>query len=154
MEKSNKKFMYLLMAALPLVVPSCLKDKFQGSENVPASGSFPGFEFKTTKNINVNITLLNQQNQPVDGVLVELFLRNPLIGSGQKDLQANYKIFSGISDKLGKVSDLISTSAAADSLFVLVNYVGFPGLYKTACRRRLLTLQLAATAEPKMQDNY
>jgi hypothetical protein len=41
-----------------LTLPSYLKDKLQVSENISGSGSFPGYEFKSTRDINVNIILL------------------------------------------------------------------------------------------------
>lgn len=154
MANSNKKIIYLLLAVMPLALSSCLKDKFQEFEtaNVVKSGVFSGFEFKTTREINVNITMLNHQNQPVDGVLVELYTRNPLIGSGQKNPLDNSKIFSGVTDKAGKVSNIISPATASDSLFVLVNYVGFPGLYKAALNQETIDIVIGGAELSKEEE--
>ena len=151
MDKSkNKILICLVVALLPWVLPSCLKDKtvYTETENIAATGTFSGFEFNTTKDINVNVTLQNPQNQPIDGVLVELYSHNPLVGSGQKDPRVT-KLFSGVSNKLGKISYLINPATANDSLYILVNYVGLPGLFKTALRTETIDITIGEDSGTK-----
>jgi LruC domain-containing protein len=151
MEKTKSKILkYLILAVIPWVLFSCLKEQTQEeTKDVAATGSYSGFEFRTTKDINVNVSLLNQQNEPVDGVLVELYTRNPLIGSGQKDPQNNNKIFSAVSDKFGKISYLVSPATANDSLYVLVNYVGLPNLYKTVLNSETIDISIGGDSGTK-----
>jgi LruC domain-containing protein len=124
----------LFLATLALALNSCLKNETREPQptDIASTGVFSGFEFNTTKNVDVNINVLNQMNQPIDGVLVELYTHNPLDGSGQKDPLGSTRLFKGISDKRGRINYTLNLPTTADSLYVLVGYVGLPNLYTAA----------------------
>jgi LruC domain-containing protein len=122
----------LLIASLVLVFNSCLQDKYNqiqsGIDNTQPV-SYTGFEFKTVQEYDVAIQALNNQNLPISGVPLQLFVANPLDASGQFISEMKGKeVFSGITNQQGVFTCKINPPALNDSLYILSNYIGLPSL--------------------------
>jgi len=124
--KSLKIFRFFLIAGFAAVTfTSCLNDAY----NAVQIDSAAGFDYKTTKDVNVTVTTLNNANQPIDGVHVKLYTQNPLNADGTlKDDNENYLIFTGTTNLNGQFDCHVSPAATTDSITVLVDRIGLPQL--------------------------
>lgn len=89
------------------------------------------FDYKTTQEIDVSVSTLNSKNNPVEGVVVQIYTQNPLTTEGLlKDNSSDFLLFKGISSNSGTIDCKIAPQTSVDSLSILVNHIGFPSLYK------------------------
>ena len=101
---------------------SCLNEKYNEVDN---AASYSGFDFKTTKEIKVNIKTLTNTNIPLAGVNVELYTKNPLTENGAMiENSENYQLFKGLTFTDGIMTATVAPATSVDSLYALVNYVG------------------------------
>ena len=126
--KISKLFIAIFASAFLLT--SCLNDDFTDIKD--STTNYVDFDFKTTKEISVNIEALTNDNNPIPGVNVTIYSKNPLNENGALiENFENYQIFSGITLNNGKLETNISTATAVDSIYVLSNYIGLES-YKVA----------------------
>lgn len=132
MKFGRKTITYLIFVLLVAVSSSCLKEDFRelSEESLSQTVDYTGFDFKTTQEVNVDVTVLNIYNQAIDGVSIELFTENPLNNLGQLNTAINSRVFNGVKNKSGKMNSLISPATSSDSLYLLLNNIGLPGLHK------------------------
>ena len=123
----NLIFTIMLAMVLGLSFTSCMNDKLSGVDNTTLNNA--GFDFKTTTDVHVTVSTLNNSNQPVDGVNVKLYTQNPLNADGTlKADNESYLIYTGTTGTTGMFDCQISPAATVDSLTVLVDRIGLPQL--------------------------
>ena len=124
MKTMSSKTALVLMSILSLILTSCMDDKFN---DINSKLNFANFDFKTTKQVKVNLSTLNMANQPIGGVFVELYSQNPLKTDGT--LIANstdFLMYKGLTNSEGKLNCELSPATTVDSLHVLVSHIGLP----------------------------
>lgn len=75
-----------------------------------------GFNFSTSKKVDLNIRLLSNNNQPLKGVVVSFY--------SPKSLSANAAIYKAVTDKNGYLSGSVNIPAYLGYLIVKPNYTG------------------------------
>jgi LruC domain-containing protein len=121
MKQIKIRLLIALALTLTLSFSSC-NDKI--TDFSPNDSSL-NFDFKTIKEVNVSISTLNNNNEPLPGVYVEIYSQNPLDENG--GLIANRTDFllqKGLTDATGLLSSTIAPATTVDSLVVLVNQIG------------------------------
>jgi len=87
------------------------------------------FDYKTTKQIKVALSVLNSENKPIEGVFMQIYTQNPLTSEGLlKENSNDFLAFKGISSTAGKLDFEIAPQTFVDSLSILVDHVGIPTL--------------------------
>lgn len=158
MKTGKKVTRYFLMIILALSLASCLKDEFEltqaGTESEIQKGDYVGFDFETVYEYHININTLNNQNQPIDGVYVELFTQNPLDSSGLVRADAEKdKIFRGITNRNGMLKCRINPPSYIDSLYVLTYYIGLPPLHTVPLSGKQIELCIGGQAALKSSQS-
>jgi LruC domain-containing protein len=155
MKTMSSKTALVFMSILSLILTSCMDEKFN---DINSKLNFANFEFKTTKQVKVNVTTLNTANQPFGGVFVELYSKNPLNADGS--LIANstdYLMFKGLTNSEGKLNCELAPATTVDSLHVLVNHIGLPTFqqYKLSSNELNITIggTVIQTAAKKVISN-
>lgn len=113
-----KKLFTLLLAGGVAGMVSCKKDSFKEGENAsatPGSKAAAGFNYQTSKNVNVNISLLTNTDEAVAGAKVKLY---ETIGD------STVAIYTGITDNAGKLQAKVNVASATTQLIVDPEYVG------------------------------
>ncbi|RYZ96448.1 MAG: LruC domain-containing protein, partial [Sphingobacteriaceae bacterium] len=113
----NKLFTLLLVAGIASVT-ACKKEsaKEETPEPIlPVDQIAPdGFNYKTSKNVNIDITLLTNTNQPIAGVVVSVYdPANPASA-----------IFKAVTNKSGNIKGKINVPASLSKLVIDPAYVG------------------------------
>jgi len=116
----------VLVSAFTISLSSCLNDKTNDLIDTSAAS----FDYKTTKDVNVSITTLNNNNEPLAGVYVEIYTQNPLDENGAlKANSTDFLLQKGITDALGVLTSKIAPATTVDSLMILVNQIGLPNYH-------------------------
>ena len=131
--KTIKKFIqYLILAVLIFLLHACLKDEFEdiiSNEDEQLQVNYTDFEFNTVNEYDIELRFLNNQNQPIDGVFVELYTINPLNDIGVlTDNKKKQRAFAGNSNPNGILQCRINPASYTDSLYILTYYIGLPTL--------------------------
>lgn len=125
----NKRFVYILLSGLVFFLSSCLKENIEVVNKEEKQVLTEEFDFRTVEETTVELLLLNQQNNPVGGVIVELYTQNPLSENGQKiEGIENYRVFTGSTNSNGELLCKINPPTYIDSLYVSLKHIGFPTL--------------------------
>ena len=127
------------------VFTSCLNNQYnQLQQNFQTSG----FDFKTINQFNVTVTTLNNANQPIGGVLVRLFTKNPISSDGtlKSDFES-YLIYTGTTGSAGSFTCQISPATTVDSLTVLVNQIGLPQLQTVKLSSKDINITIGGTSQ-------
>ncbi|WP_345213141.1 LruC domain-containing protein [Mucilaginibacter gynuensis] len=113
-----KRLLSILLIASVTGFVSCKKDKSKdnGPDENPTKIAPDGFTFKTSKDVNVNVTLKTNNDQPISGVVVSVYN----VGSTNSD-QAIYK---GVTDANGNLKATINVATSVSQLVVDPAYVG------------------------------
>ncbi|MGL3001238.1 LruC domain-containing protein [Flavobacterium sp. RSSB_23] len=126
MKKISPKTSLVLVATLLILLYSCAHDTTNDNTPIPNSSTF---DFKTTKQVKVSLSVLNSENKPIGGVFVQIYTQNPLTTEGLlKANSSDFLAFKGISSTAGIVDFEIAPQTFVDSISVLVDHVGFPSL--------------------------
>jgi LruC domain-containing protein len=149
MKKLKTKLLFFVVASTVLLT-SCLNSKYE--EILYANST--GFDFKTTKDINVSLKTLNSLNQPMQGVIVEFYSQKPFNESGNLiENSANYLVFKGITNNLGELDSKISLATSVDSLSFLVNYIGLPNYHVVKIDSENIDLTIGGSSQKIQQNN-
>ncbi|MFZ4581009.1 MAG: LruC domain-containing protein [Paludibacter sp.] len=143
MKTMSSKTALVFMSILSLILTSCMDDKFN---DINSKLNFANFDFKTTKQVKVNVTTLNLANQPLGGVFVELYSKNPLNSDGI--LIANstdFLIYKGMTNSEGKLNCEIAPATTVDSLNVIVNHIGLPAYQQFKIASNELNITIGGT---------
>ncbi|GAA4095229.1 LruC domain-containing protein [Mucilaginibacter panaciglaebae] len=113
-----KKLYTLLLIGGLSIFASCKKD------NSPNNGTEPnvnriapdGFNFSTTKNVNINVTLHANNDQPLSGIVVSIYAPDQ-VDSGNT-------LFKGVTNTAGNLTATITVPAYYSKLVIDPAYVG------------------------------
>ncbi|MBI9062277.1 MAG: LruC domain-containing protein [Marinilabiliaceae bacterium] len=134
MKKKVYQLVTLTTIILGLALSGCLKNDFNEmvtqNDSTQTQNSFSGFDFKTVRDQELTITVVNSVNQPVQGAVLDIYSQNPLQPNGQlrQDSQA-HKIMRAMTNAEGILNCQFNTTTQLDSLFIITNYVGIPQAY-------------------------
>lgn len=124
-------FLTTIFTISTLAFSRCLKNELTSNYQKPQTEDvqYGSFDFKTVKEYNVSIVTLNNQNQPIDGVYIEVFTLNSLKNDGTlvANLQSSL-IFKGITDLNGKLQCKINPASKTDSVYILTYHIGLPSM--------------------------
>ncbi|RVU01763.1 LruC domain-containing protein [Mucilaginibacter limnophilus] len=113
-----KKLFTTLFITTAIFAASCKKDSTPGQETAPeVEGNKlapEGFNFATTKDVNVNITLRTNTNEAIAGVVVNVY--NPS--------NPDAAIFKAVTDKSGNIKGKITVPSSLTQLVIDPAYVG------------------------------
>ncbi|GAA4931130.1 LruC domain-containing protein [Mucilaginibacter defluvii] len=112
----KKIYTFLLFGALAGMA-SCKKDTATQPTPVKPTGDKiapEGFNFNTTKDVTVNISLRTNNNEPLSGVVVSVF--NPS--------NTEAAIFKAVTDQNGNISSKVTVPTSATQLVIDPAYVG------------------------------
>jgi LruC domain-containing protein len=145
-----KTFKFKLSIAMAVVstfsITSCI-DK--NNNDINAVTNLSSFDYKTTKDINVTVTTLNNSNQPISGVQVKLFTQNPFNEDGT--LKANcsdFLIYTGTTNSVGELRCKISPATTVDSVSIYVNQIGLTNLQIVKLTSSDLIVQIGGSIKP------
>lgn len=101
-----------------ITLPSCKKETSNSTnlKSTDAKISSDGFNFATSKSVQVNIRLLTNNDQPLKGVVLNLFKT----GSTNPD----ESIFKAVSDDNGYIKGSINIPSYVDTLVIEPDYIG------------------------------
>jgi len=141
---------FLFVVIITLCLSSCSNDQ---SNQISLSTSFAGFDFKTTQDVNVSVTTLNNSNQPITGVQVKLFTQNPINPDGtlKADFES-YLIFTGTTNADGALHCQIAPATSVDSLTVLVDHIGLPQLQTVKLNSSDMKFVIGGTLTSKVRN--
>jgi LruC domain-containing protein len=115
-----KKTLTLLILAAVAGMSACKKDTFNENANAVeqpgAANSADGFNFQTTKNVNVDVTLKSNNDQPIAGALVNVYEAD--------DTDTLQVVFKGLTDNAGRLKGKINVSSASSELIIDPAYAG------------------------------
>ncbi|GAA4334539.1 hypothetical protein GCM10023149_41960 [Mucilaginibacter gynuensis] len=113
----KKVFTYLLMFGIAGIV-SCKKDGSNQVNPNPTTSTDKiapeGFNFNTTKDVALNVTLKTNNDQPIDGVVVSVYNPN----------NTTSPIFKAVTDKSGNFKATVTVPTSLDKLIIDPAYVG------------------------------
>ncbi|WDF55673.1 LruC domain-containing protein [Mucilaginibacter sp. KACC 22063] len=115
----NKLFTLFLCASVAAGLTSCKKDNGSTSTSPVTSANKiapDGFDFSTTKTVNVNISLKDNNNGAIAGAVVSIYLPD--------NINVNASIFKGVTDKNGNLSAKVSVPSSYSQLIIDPAYVG------------------------------
>jgi len=101
------------------------------------------FDYKTTKEYNVSVVALNNENLPYGGVQIKLYTQNPLNEDGTlKADNESFLIYKGNTNNNGILTCEIAPATSVDSLSILVNQIGLPALSMVKLSDRTVNVQI------------
>lgn len=114
----------------------CLEDDFynldEDTPNLP-DNTYDGFEFNTTKNVDVVIKAYSYENKPIVGAYFEAYSTNPLTNYGTLVAdRAQYLLFRGATNSQGIIDFIVSLPTYSDSMYLLSYYIGLEQLRSAA----------------------
>ncbi|WDF55674.1 LruC domain-containing protein [Mucilaginibacter sp. KACC 22063] len=113
-----RNYFTLFLLAGIATFTSCKKDNNNGNTPItPANKIAPdGFNFATTKNVKLNVTLKDNNNGPIAGVIVSVYKPDNTSTDGS--------IFKGVTDKNGNITATVTLPASYDKLIIDPAYIG------------------------------
>ena len=108
----------ILCGVAIMLIASCKKESGNINNNQPGSQPIApaGFNFSTTKNVTIDVKLLTNDNQPIQGVLVNVY---PSLNN-----QQSKALLSVLSGSDGSIKTTISIPAYLDTLYIDPAYIG------------------------------
>lgn len=144
--KSFKKLNFIFALLLAVLLTSCLNDEYN---DLPSNG-FAGFDFKTTKDVEINVSTFNVQNQAISGVYLSVYSTNPLKADGTLiENSSQFLLHKGATASNGKMEFAVSVPTHVDSIAILINYIGLPNLHM----QKIASAKLNFTIGGNMQAN-
>ncbi len=128
-----KKISLFLVALITLA--ACSRKDSNSTSNIPEGSIAPtGFDYKTTKQISVNVTLLTNADEGISGVPVTLYglYKNDTVN----------RIAIAVTNASGNVSYTASVPSYIDSFVVSPNYIGVLNNVKTYATGNAINLTL------------
>lgn len=111
----KNKFGFLLLVSLAFFVGCKKNDSGNGPDNTQKIAP-EGFSYRTSKDVTLSVTLLDNQNAPLKGVPVSIYTSE----NGFK----GELLFKGGTNNAGLLSGLLSIPAYMDTLYVDAAYIG------------------------------
>ena len=141
--KTNQIIKLIAVLVVGIFLSSCLNDQYKDLDKT----GFAGFDFRTTRDVNINISAFTPDNKVMSGVYLSIYSINPLNDDGSlKDNVAESLLFNGVTTQNGTLSVKLSVPTYVDSVAVLVNYIGLPNLHVQKLAGDALNFVLGGTA--------
>ena len=115
------KYSLLSLALVSILLSSCKKNTTSDSPSPELTGGKlapDGFTYSTSKEVKINIRLLTNNNQPIKGVVVNLF------NTSANSAKTNNALFKAVSDANGYVKGSVTLPSYIDTVVIEPNYVG------------------------------
>ena len=131
MIRLTKSLLFILMLGSLAVFFSCRKDiettdtndNTNPETNIHNLDVDEHFNWKTTKNVVINIGARTNDNQPMEKIRVDVYSEAPYndegLATGAK------RVYSGFTDNNGVLSSSINLPSVYDKLYVSTGYIGF-----------------------------
>lgn len=129
----------LFAIAAMAVFASCNKNSVTDPPvtQTPSDAIAPdGFNFTTSKKVSLNLSLLTNDDQPISGVLVNVYTKEAPESS----------LFSAVTDASGRINATLNLPSRIDSLIVDPAYVGLINKVTTVIRNNAVTATIGGTA--------
>ena len=127
-----KKSFYLLGILGLATIASCKKEHYGGiDENNVKKVAPNGFDYKTAKDVGLNLTLLTNNDQPLAGVVVSVY--------NTDSTTAGTAIFKGVTDAKGNLSATLSVASNLTQLVIDPAYVGLMRNVRVNIRSNAIT---------------
>ncbi|PWG81675.1 LruC domain-containing protein [Pararcticibacter amylolyticus] len=112
------KLLLLAMTLAGLTVSSCRKEMSSGTDPVDAGekAAPDGFDYSTTKSVDVTVRLLSRNEKPISGVLVSIY--NP------GNVSEGAELTKVLSDNNGYVRTTLTVPSVTDTLIIDPAYIG------------------------------
>ncbi|RYY22148.1 MAG: LruC domain-containing protein, partial [Sphingobacteriaceae bacterium] len=97
-----------------------------------------GFDFKTSKDVSLNLKLLTNTNQPISGAVVNVYT--------PASTAAGNAIFRGVTDASGNLTATVNVDASFTRLILDPNYIGLMHNVNVAINNNTITATIGGTA--------
>ena len=90
-------------------------------------GKYAGFDFETVVEYQISLTTSNPQNEPLNGVYLEMYMNNPVDTAGV--FVPDYKkslFYKGLTNSNGAIECKLNPPSSIDSIYVLTYHAGLP----------------------------
>ncbi len=111
-----KKTFYFLAIIGTAVVASCKKEHSGITVSDSNKIAPNGFDYKTAKDVTLNLKLLTSNDVPISGVVVNVY--------NTSSTAAGTAIFTGVTDKSGILNAVINVKSTSTQLIIDPNYLG------------------------------
>ncbi|MEI6753164.1 MAG: LruC domain-containing protein [Paludibacter sp.] len=145
------KAILIFVLAATISLTSCLNETIS---DIGIISNYAGFDFKTTKEVLVNVKTLTNANDPMNGVSVQLFSKNPLNENGS--LVDNYQdilIYKGQTCADGQINVKIAPATTIDTLYLLASQIGLSGLQKVSLNSNEINVVFGGSAAQGVKVN-
>ena len=108
---------------LVISLSSCIQDltdKDQKKEEV----IYSTFDFATTVNKNIDITVMNMSNKSVSNVVVNVYFKHPYTENGKRDTTAS-PVTKLLTDSQGRASTILNIPIYLSKIYVVTNFPGY-----------------------------
>jgi len=141
----------VVLLVTTLSFTSCLDEKYN---EIDKTTDYLGFDFKTTKEINVNVKALTNTGSPISGVYVELYSIKPFDENGLLiENSSDYLIFKGQTSENGSLTAKIAPATSVDSLFAVVNHIGLQSFQVVKINSDDLSIIFGGTSSQNSKAN-
>lgn len=113
-----KKNFYVIGIAALAVIYSCKKDRPATNGNTADKIAPNGFEYKTSKDVSLNLKLLTNADQPIAGAVVSVYT------STSKNPDPSTAVFKGVTDQNGELKASLNIASSLSQLVIDPSYVG------------------------------
>lgn len=126
-----KKASLILLSAMFIFMISCIKESSpdfqQGTDDIISMEDLiidESFDFKTTREIQIHIRTLDNNDQALPHILLKLSTGDLNLSSGT--IENEKVVFRGLSNAEGIVSGVIALPASVEHLYLNSDYIGLP----------------------------
>ena len=122
-------FFFFLFLFSIFILNSCKKDEVYNEDitteesEIDKMNVSDGFLYETTENINITITVLNNNNVPISGAIIEVFDTNPYLNDIEFNTDAKILI-KGITNINGKFISQFSVPKYLTEIVICPKYIG------------------------------
>ncbi|MGI4021127.1 MAG: LruC domain-containing protein [Janthinobacterium lividum] len=126
-----KKTFYFLAILGIATATSCKKERSGSDENSVSKIAPNGFEYKTSKDVDLNLQLLTNTDQPIAGAVVSVYTT---ASDNPDDV-----VFKGVTDANGNLKATISVATSFKQLIIDPGYVGLMRYAKATINNNSIT---------------
>lgn len=126
-----KKIFYLLGIAGIATIASCKKERYGLDENSITKIAPNGFDYKTSVDVNLDVRLLTNNDQPIAGAVISIYSIN--------SNSLNDALYKGVTDQNGYLKTTLNVDASVKQLVVDPAYVGLMRYAKVNINKKNIT---------------
>lgn len=102
---------------------SCIQDLTDNNQKKDEI-VYSTFDFATTANKNIGITIMNMSNKSVSNVVVDVYLKHPYTENGQRDTTSS-PVAKLLTDRQGKAETVLNIPTYLSDIYVVTNFPGY-----------------------------